>query len=284
MELDAYPPQEPLSAAGQAYGDECWARGAGLVGEELPYGPDPCQRLLVHRPQAATGPLLLFWHGGGWTSGYKEWMRFMAPAFTAAGVVFVTAGYRLAPAHLFPDALEDCAAAIRLVRSRCAAWGADPAQVHVGGHSAGGHYAALLGVSEHWRSRFGLTADSIAGVLPLSGVFQFGDGSGLTMRPRFLGASPDAETLASPLHFVETAPAGGRFPAFLVAWGSRDFAHLMDQGDRFVAALERVGADVERLVMADRTHFTASFAGGEADGPWVPRALALMTRLGARAR
>ena len=46
--------------------------------------------------------MLLFWHGGGWTSGYKEWMGFMAPALNAAGVTFVSAGYRLAPEHVFP--------------------------------------------------------------------------------------------------------------------------------------------------------------------------------------
>jgi hypothetical protein len=42
-------------------------------------------------------------------------------------------------------------------------------------------------------------------------------------------------------------------------------------------ALQAAGGDVERLVLNGRNHFTASYAGGEADGPWVPNALAWMT-------
>lgn len=280
MQRDDYPPQEPLSAAGQAYGDECWARGASLPGEELAFGDDPYQRLAIHRAARPDGRVLIFWHGGGWTSGYKEWMSFMAPAFTARGVTFVTAGYRLAPAHLFPTALEDCAAALRTVHARCADWGGRPDAIHLGGHSAGGHYSALLGVSGYWRDRLGLSSEMIAGVLPLSGVYAFGEGSGLATRPRFLGSDDANERLASPLHFVTTAPPATTFAPFLVSWGSWDFPHLMQQGEQFVAALQAAGADATRLVLADRTHFTVSLAGGEPDGPWVPQALAFMQRRG----
>ncbi len=203
MKITDYPAQEPLSAAGAAYGDECWARGEGINGDEIAYGTDPYQRLIVHRAPAPDGRVLLFWHGGGWTSGYKEWMSFMAPAFTAAGVTFVTAGYRLAPAQVFPVGLEDCAAALRLVHARCADWGCDPARLFIGGHSAGGHYAGLLGTSADWRRRLGIADSLIAGVLPLSGVYWFGEGSGLSIRPRFLGADPDNDAAASPLAFID---------------------------------------------------------------------------------
>ena len=36
--------------------------------------------------------------------------------------------------------------------------------------------------------------------------------------------------------------------------------------------------DVEELPLAERTHFTASYAGGESEGPWVPDALAFMAK------
>ena len=97
MKLREYPPQEPLSEAGEAYGAECWRRFASVAVEEFAFGPDPYQRLLVAKAGRPDGRVLLFWHGGGWTSGYKEWMAFMAPPFNASGVTFVSAGYRLAP-------------------------------------------------------------------------------------------------------------------------------------------------------------------------------------------
>jgi hypothetical protein len=114
MKQADYPPQEPLSPAGTAYGDECWRRGEGIDGAEFAVGADPYQRLLVFRAPRPDGRVLLFWHGGGWTSGYKEWMSFMAPAFTAQGVTFVSAGYRLAPQHVFPAGIDDAAGRDRL--------------------------------------------------------------------------------------------------------------------------------------------------------------------------
>jgi len=122
MKLTDYPPQEPLSPAGAAYGAECWSRGAGIVAEEHAFGDDPYQRLLVFRASRPDGRVLLFWHGGGWTSGYKEWMSFMAPAFTSSGVTFVSAGYRLAPVHTFPSALDACAAGLDGSRRRAVSY------------------------------------------------------------------------------------------------------------------------------------------------------------------
>ena len=52
----------------------------------------------------------------------------------------------------------------------------------------------------------------------------------------------------------------------------------MKQAECMEAALRAAGGDVERLVLAGRNHFTASYAGGEADGPWVPAAIAWMLR------
>ena len=272
MKLDEYPAQEPLSPSGTEYGVECWRRGEGIHGEEFAFGSDPYQRLLVFRAPRADGRVLLFWHGGGWTSGYKEWMAFMAPAFTRAGVTFVSAGYRLAPGHVFPAGLEDCAAAVLWVAAHAGEHGSDAFRLFVGGHSAGGHYAAMLAASAAQRTQHGLPAGLVRGCLPLSGVFDFGPGSGLSVRPRFLGPDADTDLLASPVRHID-APV-----PFLVAYGAKDFPHLLPQGHAFVEALRVAGGEVEELVLPERTHFTASFAGGEADGPWAPAALEFMAR------
>jgi len=215
--------------------------------------------------------VFLFWHGGGWTSGYKEWMSFMAPAFTAAGVTFVSAGYRLAPTHLFPTGLEDCAASLKWVAEHIAEHGGDAERIFIGGHSAGGHYAALLAAQA--KRCADLPTGRVLGCLPLSGVFDFGPASGLSVRPRFLGTDPSNDVAASAIrHLDKPLP-------FFVACGSDDFPHLVVQAKAFVEALKEAGGEVEALTMPGRTHFTASFAGGEADGPWVPAALAFMARL-----
>jgi arylformamidase len=278
VKLEDYPPQEPLSEAGQAYGDTCWRRGEGVPYREFAFGADPYQRLLVFDAAQPDGRVLVFWHGGGWTSGYKEWMAFMAPPFNAAGVTFVSPGYRLAPQHVFPAALDDCAQAIEWVVRNIARHGGDPHRIFIGGHSAGGHYAALLAVRDDWTRAHGLAGNVVRGCLPLSGVFEFGPGSGLGMRPRFLGGDPDNDAKASAILHVQPP-----VPPFLVACGTRDFPHLIAQAQRFAKALRASGNEAELLLLPDRTHFTASYAGGEPDGPWVPAALAFMARHGATA-
>ena len=76
MDLEEYPPQEPLSEAGQAYSAECWRRSAGIAFREEAYGPDPYQRLALYEPKKADGRVLVFWHGGGWTSGTAVGLQF----------------------------------------------------------------------------------------------------------------------------------------------------------------------------------------------------------------
>jgi acetyl esterase/lipase len=265
MRIEDYPPQEPLSDAGRRYHEEVLRRGNGIEGKEHAYGPDPCQRALLFRPEHPDGRVLAFFPGGGWTSGYKEWMAFMAPAFTAAGVLFAAMGYRLAPRHVFPVGAEDCARALAWLWRET---GGKP--VFAGGHSAGGHYASLLAVTSDWQRGVGLPEDAIRGCLPISGVYDLTPEGGLSQRPRFLGAG-ETERAASPLHRI-----GARPRPFLLAHGDKDFPHLIRQAAAMEAALTSAGGDVTRIVLAGRDHFSASYAGGEADGPWVPKALAWM--------
>ena len=57
-----------------------------------------------------------------------------------------------------------------------------------------------------------------------------------------------------------------------------DFPHLVRQADEMTSALEAAGGDAKLVELPGRDHFSASAAGGEPDGPWVPRALDWMTR------
>lgn len=273
MRPEDYPRQEPFSAFALPYAGEVTRRGAGVEPTvDVRYGDDPYQSIAVHAAPEPDGTVLVFVHGGGWTSGYKEHMNFMAPAFTAAGVTFCSVGYRLAPRHLFPAGLEDVADAVAWIHAHIATHGGDPARLFLGGHSAGGHYTPLLAVTSDWRTRRGLPADVVRGCLPISGVYLFGSEAGLSMRPRFLGPeSAETDRAASPLAFVSPDA-----PPFLLAYGTEDFPHLKTQADRMADALASAGVDVTKIVLEGRDHFGASLAGGEPDGPWVPQALAWM--------
>src|ERR1700741_3480560 len=109
LRIEDYPPQEPFSEIGKRYHDEVMRLGTGITGEDHRYGEDAYQGIALYRQPKPNGQVLAFLHGGGWTNGYKEWMAFMAPAFTSAGYLFASIGYRLAPQHVFPTGVEDAA-------------------------------------------------------------------------------------------------------------------------------------------------------------------------------
>lgn len=274
MRPEDYPAQEPLSDFARPYHEEVMRGADGLDGIEARYGGDHYQSVLLYPAAEPNGDVLAFIHGGGWTNGWKEWMSFMAPAMIARGVAFATVGYRLAPMHLFPSGYHDCLDAVAWLVGHVAEHGGDPARIFVGGHSAGGHYASLMAVRRDWQAGRGLNPDVIRGCLPISGVYDFGPQSGLTMRPRFLGAEDSGnEEPASPLARIDGAP-----PPFLIAYGQEDFPHLITQANAMADALERAGGDVERLELPNASHLGASLASGETDGLWPTTAAAWMRR------
>lgn len=272
MRIDEYPRQEPLTELGVAYQQNCLRLSDGLVGEEFFYAKDdPCQGILVFPAERPNGSMLCWMHGGGWTNGYKEMMAFMAPPLNAAGISFATFSYRMAPSTIFPDGWLDAGRAIAWLHANAERFGADPRRIFIGGHSAGGHYAALLAVREDWQAKVGIPVDGVRGCLTISGIYDFTPGNGMAVRPRFLGVEgTSSEVDASPLFNLH------RLPPMLIAHGENDFPHLPVQAKKFEAVLKAKGADVQRLELAGRDHFTSCYAAAEADGPWAQPAIAWM--------
>ncbi len=109
-------------------------------------GPGGPISVRVYRPDGA-GPLpvLVYFYGGGWSLGTLDTCDGVCRMITnAAGCVTVAAGYRLAPEHKFPAAVEDCHASAQWVADHAAELGADATRLAVGGDSSGGNLAAAV--------------------------------------------------------------------------------------------------------------------------------------------
>jgi len=102
-------------------------------------------RLYVPAGEAAPGPLLVYYHGGGWVEGspatHEPSCRLLAHL---AGVRVLSVAYRLAPEHPFPAAADDALDVGVGGERRAAEFGADPRRLAVGGDSAGGNLAAVV--------------------------------------------------------------------------------------------------------------------------------------------
>ena len=119
---------------------------------EGPHGRIP---LRIYRPmgagaspaRAATLPVLVYYHGGGWTIGDLDTHDVLCRQLcNGSGAVVVSVDYRMGPEHRFPAAVDDCLAATRWVRHAASELGVDPAPLAVGGDSAGGNLAAVVAI------------------------------------------------------------------------------------------------------------------------------------------
>ncbi|MGX9901144.1 alpha/beta hydrolase fold domain-containing protein [Arthrobacter sp. SA17] len=98
----------------------------------------------VFRPASARAgtPALLWIHGGGMVLGAAaQDSRFCRRVADELNIVVVSVEYRLAPEHSFPIPLEDCYTALQWLARQP---DVDPANIAIGGQSAGGGLAAAL--------------------------------------------------------------------------------------------------------------------------------------------
>ncbi|QHE68996.1 alpha/beta hydrolase [Rhodococcus sp. WAY2] len=91
------------------------------------------------------GPTLVYLHGGGFVLGTLDGADELCRAIAAgSGWTVVSLEYRLAPENKYPAALEDCIDAYTWLARSAPDLGIDPAQIAVGGDSAGGNLATAL--------------------------------------------------------------------------------------------------------------------------------------------
>ena len=155
-----------------------WAQASALarsrmtVVEDLPYGPAPSKRLDIFPARSAGAPVLVFIHGGYWRSLDKADHSFVAPAFVQAGAMVVVPNYALCPAVGIDDIALQMCQALAWTHQHAAQYGGDPSRIHVVGHSAGGHLAAMLLCARWHLVAPQLPKRLVAGALSLSGVFE----------------------------------------------------------------------------------------------------------------
>jgi acetyl esterase len=209
-------------------------------------------RLYVPEAAETPGPLLVYFHGGGWVQGsvatHDAGCRLLAHH---SGVRVLSVDYRLAPEHPYPAAVEDAIAAYAWAAEHAARLGADPARLAVGGDSAGGNLAAVVALAARDDERlpdavFQLLLYPVTDVAEKSASYRsFATGYVLTesgmdwFTDKYLpDAALRAEPQASPLRATDLT---GLPPAY-VASCIPDV--LRDEGEAYAARLRAAGVPV----------------------------------------
>jgi acetyl esterase len=215
------------------------------AGAELP--------LRLYRPTAqAQLPALVYFFGGGWTLGQIDTCDGICRTLAnAAGCVVIAAGYRLAPEHKFPIAVNDCYDAVNWVADHADQLGVDAGRLAVGGDSAGGNLAAAVTLLVRQRGGPALTAQLLVYPNTCYGadtpsVRESDDPSMFNRRSvdwywqHYLSSPADGQNpLASPLLATDHA---GLPPALVI---TAEYDPLRDEGEQYAHRLREAGVPTE---------------------------------------
>ncbi|MEY3737721.1 MAG: hypothetical protein RL544_499 [Bacteroidota bacterium] len=119
----------------------------------------------IYKPIGKTkAPVIVWFHGGGLTGGTKS----IPKELLDYGYEIVSIEYRLSPKVKAPGYIEDAAAGTAWVFNNIEKYGGNAQQIFLSGHSAGGYLDLMIGLENKWLAKYGISTDSIAGLLPLS--------------------------------------------------------------------------------------------------------------------
>ena len=227
--------------------------------------PAPNLRLYTPVSRSRQLPLLVYFHGGGWTFGsLNSCARFCDAVAAMGGVKVLAVDYRLAPEHPFPCGLHDCCDAVAYARDNAALLGIDASRISAGGDSSGGNLALAVALSDECRGAL----ESLVLFYPVTKAFadgseswrKYGSGYGLdadlmeAFNRAYLGGT-DSEN-----HAVSVGLCSGeqlrRLPRTLLVAAGRDI--LRDQGCELA---EKSGGRIERVEFPDAVHLFITVPG-----------------------
>jgi acetyl esterase/lipase len=230
-------------------------------------------------------PLVLYIHGGGWTTGHSRQSGAfddfpgVLASLAARGYIVASLNYRLSSEAPFPAAIQDVKAAIKFIRAHADDYSVDKSRGLVWGGSAGGHLAALAALTCGVKElepvlrpnpspdavRVSEQDDCMQAAVTWYGVFD------LSMVPSLNGSNVPSPTIlkflnctgstcptatldaASPIHYVSA-----QSPPFLLVHGSGDKTVDPLQSTYFKEVMERAGAHADLLMIPSVDH---SFIG-----------------------
>ena len=301
-ELRWRPPAPPIPFAGvkdaDRIGPACWqARNsdASLYARGNLHRSEDCLYLNLYTGAADAGeslPVMVWYHGGGNTTGHAGARIFDGANLAARGVVVITANYRLGPlgflAHpaLSAESAENASgnyglldqiAALEWVRDNVAGFGGDPERVTIFGQSAGGTDVCLLQSSPLAEGLVDRVIGQSPGCVKLDIELEQGHAGGSAYAER-LGVSGAGEQALAELRAVPAeriiATPGGTTGPLIDGWVVPDRPYdMLESGDQnripvMVGALAEEYYGLQHtaapVIEADLDSYLEATFGGEA--------------------
>jgi len=238
--------------------------------QTLAYGAAPDMQLDLYQP-AGSGPfrLVVFIHGGGWTSGNKATGEHVAPSLVSAGYAVASIDYRKVPEITPQGQIGDTAAAIAYLLHNAAKLRLSPTGIALLGHSSGGHVVTLLGTDQTYLSRAGVDPHVVKAVIALDGVYDVT--ANVTHFPsatrlEVFGADHTAWRALSPTENLSQMQA---HPAFCLLHEDTD-RRFIEQAGLFETALSSHGETLRTALAPGLHHPQLVNRFGDPDLPMLP--------------
>ncbi len=212
--------------------------------------------------QTVPQPLLVYVHGAAWIAGsldtHDNLCRRLA---TRVPCVVLSVGYRLAPEHRFPAAIEDSYGALAWAVANTERLGIDPRRVAIGGDSAGGNIAAAVCLMARDRGSPAIGLQLLVNpALDFTAYDAKGFEESKQYREYYLKDPTDAnKPYASPMLARDVA---GLPPAFVIT-GDQDV--LMPEGEAYVRRLRVAGVPANAYRQIGKGHQSGHFARATAE-------------------
>jgi acetyl esterase/lipase len=244
----------PILALVAVLSSGCERAFFGYVNRNLPppdasveFAPERSLSLDVYRPRGNVGaaPTVVFFYGGAWKRGAREQYQFVGHRLAENGVLAIVADYRTWPRAGFPAFMDDAADAVAWARTHAADYGGDPHRLFLAGHSAGAQIAGLLGTDRRYLSARGIEPAQLAGVIGLSGPYDFNVGS----KYAAIFGPPSRWPQAQVVNFVD-----GDEPPFLLVHGSEDRVVEVRDSIQLAERLRAAQAPATLVLLPDAGH------------------------------
>ena len=235
------------------------------------YGATPVEALDVFPARQPNAPIYVHVHGGGWLRGEAKDFAFAAEMFVDAGVNFAVLDFAQVDAYggdLAPM-VKQVRSAIAWVYKNAAQFGGDASRLYVGGHSSGGHLAAMA-LTCDWDKEFGVPSSFIKGGLVISGIYDLKPVR-LTRAFDYVKFTDASEEALSPQRHLARLKA-----PLAVAVGGKDSPEFIRQARDFAAAVTAAGGTATLIEAPGFNHFEMSESLGNPYGPAGRAALTLM--------
>lgn len=228
-------------------------------------GPDRVEKADLYRPAVVpTGtrcPGVVIIHGGGWVGGKRNAAREINIGATLAqhGYVGLSIDYLLADSNhvkvvVWPQNLYDCKTAVRWLRKNAGRLQLDPHHIGVIGGSAGGHLAAMVGVTGPESGLdpagpYGEFSCRVQAVVDLYGPTDWFERRDLPMFRKTRAEAPELYRQATPMTHVDKND-----PPILILHGTADKTVEVAQSEKFAAALKKAGANHQLVIVEGGPH------------------------------